>query len=168
MPETLSDDIPDELGEAVERVLRRACDADLTIATAESCTGGLLASLLTDVQGCSHAFECGFVVYTEAAKSQMLGVPGEMIGRHGAVSEEVARAMAEGALARSEADVALSVTGFAGPGGDDEEEGLVHLACARLGRETAHLERRYGAIGRGPIRIRSLCDAVAMIEGMLD
>ncbi|EYD74793.1 C-terminal domain protein of CinA type S [Rubellimicrobium mesophilum DSM 19309] len=96
MTETLSSDIPDTLQDAIERLLRTACDADLSLATAESCTGGLLASLLTDVQGCSHAFERGFVVYTEKAKQEMLGVAADLLEKHGAVSEPVARAMAEG------------------------------------------------------------------------
>ena len=167
MTETLSSDIPGDLAEAAERTLRRACDADLAIATAESCTGGLLASLLTDVQDCSHAFERGFVVYTEDAKTELLGVPPEMIDEHSAVSEPVARAMAEGALAHSQADVALAITGYAGPSRQGEE-GLVHLACARKGRETTHRERRYGDVGRGPVRIESLRDAMAMIEEALD
>lgn len=163
MTDTLPSDIPDDLTERVERLLRRACDADLSIATAESCTGGLLASLLTDVQGCSHAFERGFVTYAEAAKEQVLGVSRAMLDAHSAVSEPVARAMAEGALERSEADLALSVTGYAGPS-KEGEEGLVHLACARRGRETLAREEHYGAIGRGGVRLAALRTAVAMIE----
>lgn len=168
MTETLTEALPEDLVQAAERILRRACETDLTLASAESCTGGLLASLLTDVEGCSSAFERGFVVYTEHAKTQMLGVPPALIEEHTAVSEPVARAMAEGALERSEADVALSITGYAGPGAEDQEEGLVHLACARHDRRTIHREAHYGAIGRGGVRIEALRTAAEMIEEMLD
>lgn len=168
MTETLTDAMPDDLVEAAERILRRACEADLSLAAAESCTGGLLASLLTDVQGCSKAFERGFVVYTEHAKTQMLGVPPTLMEEHSAVSEPVARAMAEGALERSEADIALSITGYAGPGGENEEEGLVHLACARHDRPTIHREAHFGAVGRGKVRIEALRTAAEMIEEMME
>lgn len=167
MTETLSADVPDAVETAVYRLLRTACDAELKLSTAESCTGGLLASLLTDVDGCSHAFERGFVVYTEEAKQQMLGVPAELLERHGAVSEATARAMAEGALERSGADIALAITGFAGPAGPGDEEGLVHLACARRGRTTLHREMHYGPLGRGGIRIECLRTATEMIEEAL-
>lgn len=168
MTETLSSDIPATLEKAVDRVLRKACDADLKLATAESCTGGLLASLLTDVEGCSHAFERGFVTYTEDAKTEMLGVPPAMLDEHTAVSEPVARAMAEGALAHSSADIAVAITGYAGPTGGEGEEGLVHFACARRGQVTRHREAHYGEIGRGGVRLESLKAAVAMIEEMLE
>lgn len=166
MTETLSSDIPASLEATIHRLLKRACDADLMLATAESCTGGLLASLLTDVQGCSHAFERGFVTYTEEAKQEMLGVPANMLEKHGAVSESVARAMAEGAIEHSGADIAVSITGFAGPT-EEGEEGLVHFACARRGRDTIHREAHYGAIGRGGVRIESLKAAAEMIEEMM-
>lgn len=166
MTETLSSDIPDPLLTAIERLLTRACEAGLKLATAESCTGGLLASLLTDVLGCSHAFERGFVTYTDESKREMLGVPADILDMHGAVSEPVARAMAEGALANSWADVAVSITGFAGPS-EEGEEGLVHFACARSGRDTIHREAHYGAIGRGGVRVEALRTAVEMIEEML-
>ncbi|HVG49227.1 MAG TPA: CinA family protein [Rubellimicrobium sp.] len=167
MTETISNDIPAALEEAVGRLLKTACDADLKLATAESCTGGLLASLLTDVQGCSHAFERGFVTYTEEAKTEMLGVPPAMLEEHTAVSEPVARAMAEGALANSSADIAVAITGYAGPTGGEGEEGLVHLACARRGQVTRHREAHYGAVGRGAVRLESLKAATEMIEEML-
>jgi nicotinamide-nucleotide amidase len=167
MTETLSSDIPDTLQETIQRLLTTACKADLKLATAESCTGGLLASLLTDVQGCSHAFERGFVTYTEEAKQEMLGVPASLLDEHGAVSEPVARAMAEGALACSAANIAVSITGYAGPA-DNAEEGLVHFACARTGRDTIHREAHYGAIGRGGVRLESLRTAAEMIEEMLE
>lgn len=166
MTETISEDLPPGVEDGVERILRRACDMDLRIATAESCTGGLLASLLTDVLGCSHAFERGFVTYTDEAKHEMLGVPRDMLEAHGAVSGPVARAMAEGALRRSRAQVAVSITGYAGPA-EDGEEGLVHFACAREGRPTAHREAHFGPIGRGGVRRECLKAATAMIEEAL-
>jgi len=116
--ETLSPVLPNQVEEATRRLLAKACERELVLATAESCTGGMLASLLTDVQGMAHAFDRGFVTYSEAAKTEMLGVPAALIADKGAVSKEVALAMAEGALARSRAHIALAVTGFAdaGPG----------------------------------------------------
>jgi nicotinamide-nucleotide amidase len=166
--ETLSTELPAEVDAVVRRLLDVACRRRLRLATAESCTGGLIASLLTDVQGSSHAFERGFVVYTEAAKSDLLAVPPQMIQAEGAVSRAVAVAMAEGALANSRSDVALAVTGFAGPAGDAGEEGLVHLACARTGRETSWREMHFGAVGRGAVRLASVRTALAMIEEMLE
>jgi nicotinamide-nucleotide amidase len=117
--------------------------ANLKIATAESCTGGLIAGCLTEIAGSSDVVERGFVTYSNEAKIEMLGVPKMLITLHGAVSEQVARAMAEGALARSLADITISVTGVAGPGGGTKEKsvGLVHFACAGRGRPTvAHHE----------------------------
>ena len=163
VPETLTADLPPQVEKAVERILLKACDADLRLATAESCTGGLLASLLTDVDGCSHAFERAFIVYTDEAKREMLGVDAALLERHGAVSEPVARAMAEGALERSHADVAIAVTGFAGPTRRGEE-GLVHFACARRGGPTAHREERFGPLGRGGVRLACLETATEMLE----
>ncbi len=162
--ETLSPVLPDETEEATRRLLAKACDRDLILATAESCTGGMLASLLTDVQGVAHAFDRGFVTYTEEAKSEMLGVPPALIEEKGAVSREVALAMAEGALARSRANIALSITGFADSG---DEPGLVHFACARAGRVTAHREEHFGAGGRGATRVKCMKVAVEMMTEML-
>ena len=163
MTETLTADLSPDIEQAVERILRKVCDADLRLATAESCTGGLLASLLTDVDGCSHAFERAFVCYTDEAKREMLGVDAALLERHGAVSEPVARAMAEGALARSRADIAIAVTGFAGPT-KEGEEGRVHFACARRGRATVHREAHYGPLGRGGVRLECLRTATEMLE----
>jgi nicotinamide-nucleotide amidase len=168
MTETLTAELSPEVEKAVERILRRVCEADLRLATAESCTGGLLASLLTDVDGCSHAFERAFICYTDEAKREMLGVHAALLARHGAVSEPVARAMAEGALERSRADIAVAVTGFAGPTSGAGEEGLVHLACARRGRPTAHREMHYGPIGRGGVRLACLRTATEMLEKAVD
>jgi nicotinamide-nucleotide amidase len=162
--ETLSPVLPDAVEEATRRLLEKACERELVLATAESCTGGMLASLLTDVQGVAHAFDRGFVTYSSEAKSEMLGVPPELIAARGAVSKEVAVGMAEGALQRSRANIALAVTGFADRG---EEPGLVHFACARAGRITAHREEHFGPIGRGATRVECMRVAVEMMTEML-
>ena len=162
--ETLSPVLPNETEEATRRLLEKACERELSLATAESCTGGMLASLLTDVQGVAHAFDRGFVTYTNEAKNEMLGVPIELIAEKGPVSREVAIAMAEGALERSKANIALSVTGFADQG---EEPGLVHFGCARAGRTTAHREEHFGPVGRGATRVESLRVAIEMMTEML-
>ncbi len=162
--ETLSPVLPSATEEATRRLLEKACERDLVLATAESCTGGMLASLLTDVQGVAHAFDRGFVTYTNEAKSEMLGVSMDLLEERGAVSREVAVAMAEGALERSRANLALSITGFADKG---EEPGLVHFACARKGRKTAHREEHFGPIGRGATRIACMQVAVEMMTEML-
>ena len=162
--ETLSPVLPDETQEATRRLLQKASERGLRLATAESCTGGMLASLLTDVQGVAHAFERGFVTYTNEAKNEMLGVPMAAIEEKGAVSREVAVAMAEGALARSRANIALSITGFADRG---DEPGLVHFGCARAGRVTAHREEHFGPGGRGATRVKCMKVAVEMMTEML-
>ena len=138
----------------------------LTVATAESCTGGLVAALLTAIPGSSDVVDRGFVTYSNAAKTAMLGVPAALIARDGAVSESVARAMAEGAVAASAADVSVALTGVAGPGGGSAAKpvGLVHLAAARRGGPTLHLERRYGDLGRAAIREAAVRDALDLIE----
>jgi nicotinamide-nucleotide amidase len=162
--ETLSPVLPNETEEATRRLLQKASERDLRLVTAESCTGGMLASLLTDVQGVAHAFERGFVTYTNEAKNEMLGVPMALIEEKDAVSREVAIAMAEGALARSRAHIALSITGFADAG---DEPGLVHFGCARAGRATAHREERFGPGGRGATRVKCMKVAVEMMTEML-
>ncbi|MCP8938179.1 nicotinamide-nucleotide amidohydrolase family protein [Alsobacter sp. SYSU M60028] len=138
----------------------------LRVATAESCTGGLVAGALTAVAGSSDVVERGFVTYSNESKTELLGVPAALIAAHGAVSEAVARAMAEGAVARSRADVAVAITGIAGPGGgsDAKPVGLVHLAAARRGGATIHLERRYGDLGRAGIREAAVADALDLLE----
>jgi nicotinamide-nucleotide amidase len=162
--ETLSPVLPNETEEATRRLLQKASERGLMLATAESCTGGMLASLLTDVQGVAHAFERGFVTYTNDAKHEMLGVPLALIEEKGAVSEEVAIAMAEGALANSRAHIALSITGFADAG---DEPGLVHFGCARAGRRTMHREEHFGPGGRGATRVACMKVAVEMMTEML-
>jgi len=164
MSETLEPALPKELDEQAERVMRRLCDEKLCVATAESCTGGLLASLLTDIEGCGHGFDRGFVTYSGEAKKELLGLAADKVEENEAVNATVARDMAEGALNRSKADISLSVTGFAGPAGPDDEEGLVFMACARRGRLTRIEERHYGPIGRGAVRIEALKTLLDMLE----
>jgi nicotinamide-nucleotide amidase len=167
LSETLEDALPDHLDEQAERLMHRVCDLELTVATAESCTGGMLAALLTDIEGASHGFERGFVTYTEESKAELLGIDPDILEHNEAVSEVVARAMAEGALSRSRADLALGITGFAGPAGRDHEQGLVHVALARRGRPTIHREEHFGAIGRGPVRVKSLKAMLDLLEQAL-
>ncbi|SFD63575.1 CinA family protein [Methylobacterium sp. 13MFTsu3.1M2] len=140
-----------------------------TVATAESCTGGLVAGLLTAVPGSSAVLERGFVTYSNDAKAEAIGVPIDLIRRHGAVSEPVARAMAAGALAASRASVAVAITGIAGPGGGSAEKpvGLVHFGLSRRDGETRHLERRYGDLGRAGIRRAAVADALGLLEDAL-
>jgi len=151
-------------------LLAKYREAGLKIATAESCTGGLVAGLLTEIPGSSDVVERGFVAYSNAAKKQLLGVAAEALAAHGAVSEATARAMAEGALAASLADVAVSVTGVAGPGGGTTMKpvGLVWFACARRGFATVHREERFGDIGRGKVRVASVRVALALLAAALE
>ena len=155
----------DEILDEARRVLELCRKRNLLLATAESCTGGLIAGALTEIAGSSDVVERGFVTYSNEAKATMLGVPRETIERHGAVSEEVARAMAEGALAHSSAHLAVSVTGIAGPGGGSARKpvGLVHFGCAAKGRALRHVERRFGDVGRGEVRRLSVLVALAML-----
>jgi len=164
MTETLAPVLPDDLDRRAERLMKRICDEGLKVATAESCTGGLLASLLTDVEGAGHGFDRGFVTYDAKAKQELLGLPADLVERNEAVTAAVAHAMAQGALQNSKADIALSVTGFAGPGAPDAEEGLVHFACARRGRPALLREEHFGPLGRGPIRLKALEVLLAMLE----
>ena len=156
--------IPDDVLALAQSVLEDACARDLTLATAESCTGGLLASLLTDVEGASHAFDRGFVVYSKQAKCELLGIAPEVVDRCNAVTREVAEAMASGALAGSHADVALGITGFAGPGAPEDEPGLVHLGCAARDGYRAHRECHFGDVGRGEVRNAALRVALEMLR----
>jgi len=149
------------VGESVLSACRRQ---GLRLGTVESCTGGLIAALLTSVSGASDVLDRGFVTYANMAKTSLVGVPEEMLARHGAVSEEVARAMAEGALAPGTVDVAVSVTGIAGPGGGSSEKpvGLVHMATARARFETLH--RRHLFEGdREQIRLQAVRAALELL-----
>ena len=140
-----------------------------TVATAESCTGGLVAATLTAIPGSSDVFERGFVTYSNSAKSEMLGVPVWLIERHGAVSEDVARAMAGGALTHSRAGLAVAVTGIAGPdGGTDEKPiGLVHFAAGRRDEPIRHERVLFGNLGRAEIRRRSVEQALLLLLSLL-
>jgi nicotinamide-nucleotide amidase len=168
MSETLEPALPDHLDQQAERLMRRLCDRELTVATAESCTGGMLAALLTDIEGAGHGFDRGFVTYSKEAKTDLLGIEPSLLEHNEAVSEVVARAMAEGALNRSKAEIALGVTGFAGPAGPGHEEGLVHFALARRGARTVHREEHFGAVGRGAVRVKSLNTMLDMLEQALE
>jgi nicotinamide-nucleotide amidase len=138
------------------------------LATAESCTGGLIAAALTEIAGSSDVVDRGFVTYSNAAKAEMLGVPAALIGQHGAVSDPVARAMAEGAIRHSAADLAVSVTGIAGPGGGTAEKpvGLVYLGVARRGGEVS-AERQVFSGDRRAIRLRTVERALALLHGLI-
>jgi nicotinamide-nucleotide amidase len=156
--------LPDDIEQAARALLDLACARDLAIVTAESCTGGLLASLLTDVEGASSAFERGFVVYTDEAKCELLAIDPGVVKGCGAVSAETAEAMVRGALARSHGDIAVSITGFAGPAGPDDEPGLVHFACMARGGEPVRREEHFGDIGRGPVRLAALRVALDLLR----
>ena len=152
--------------EQASRLLDLCRSKGILIATAESCTGGLVAGALTEVPGSSDVVERGFVTYSNAAKSQMLGVPEDLIARHGAVSEAVARAMAEGALRHSGASLAVAVTGIAGPGGGSafKPVGLVHFAASANWGASLHSEQRFGDLGRFEIRQCAVAQALTMLE----
>ena len=150
------------------RLLDLARAAGATIATAESCTGGLIAGAITDIAGSSDVFDRGFVTYSNAAKTEMLGVPPEAIHDHGAVSEEVARAMAEGALSHSDATLAVAVTGIAGPGGSEHKpEGRVCFGLAGKGIPTRTETVDFGAIGRDRVRRSTVEHAIGLLIGSL-
>ena len=150
-------------------VLTAARAQGVMIATAESCTGGLVAAALTDIPGSSDVVERGFVTYSNAAKSEMLGVPEALIRDHGAVSAEVAGAMALGALKHSRAGLAVSITGVAGPGGGTATKpvGLVHFAIAAADGRVNRVERRFGALSRASIRKKAVITALSLLEEML-
>ena len=149
-------------------ILARARANGLRIASAESCTGGMVAAALTDTPGSSDVFERGFVTYSNAAKAEMLGVGETTLAAHGAVSEEVAREMAQGALARSQADLAVAVTGIAGPGGSEHKpEGRVCFALARKDRPTGCETVEFGPLGRDAVRRASVERALTLLHEAL-
>lgn len=160
---------PPDLLLRAQQLLDSSRAQGLRIATAESCTGGLIAALLTEIPGSSDVFGRGFVTYSNQAKQDMLGVPAATLRQHGAVSEAVARLMAEGAVRNSTAQLSVAVTGIAGPGGGSEEKpvGLVHIAVARAGEPTIHRECRFGDIGRGEIRLKSVETALEMLQSLV-
>jgi nicotinamide-nucleotide amidase len=141
----------------------------LKIATAESCTGGLVAGALTEIPGSSAVVDRGFVAYSNPAKTEMLGVDAALIARDGAVSQSVACAMAEGALTHSAADLAVAITGIAGPDGGTAEKpvGLVHFAAVRRGKPTVHRERRFTEKGRSAIRLAAAREALELLRSLL-
>ena len=157
---------PDRLRNLAMLILDDAEQARLRICTAESCTGGLVAALFTDIPGSSTVFERGFVTYSNRAKEEMLGVPGDVLADYGAVSEPVARMMAEGALEASRANIAVAITGVAGPGGGTRMKpvGTVHVACARENRAVVHEMLQVGDIGREGVRMAAVECALNLIQ----
>ncbi len=157
---------PPDLIARAAALLAKCGEAGLKVAAAESCTGGLVAGLMTEIPGSSAVVERGFVVYSNEAKEELLGVSLETLRAHGAVSERTAREMAEGALAASRADLAVSVTGVAGPDGGTlaKPVGLVWFACARRGAATVAREARFGDIGRTEVRLASVEVALELLE----
>ena len=155
---------PDDIQTQAAAVVAASLTRGVMLATAESCTGGLVAGALTAIPGSSAALDRGFVTYSNEAKHDMLGVPADQISANGAVSEPVARAMAEGAVARSRARLAVSITGIAGPGGgsDDKPVGLVHFAVADA-RGVHHEAHRFGDIGRESVRLASVRVALRLL-----
>ena len=163
-------DLPDNASDLIDRaieVLELAEKRNVSIATAESCTGGLLASLLTDQRGLGKWFDRGFVVYTPKAKQEMLGVNAATIEQYGVVSEPVAKELARNALDRSAAGVAVGITGFAGPGGPGDETGRVHLAVCAEGGRVIHRECHFGDCGRDKTRALAAGAALDMLETAL-
>ena len=160
---------PKDLAEQASALLQSCRKAGVKVATAESCTGGLIAGCLTEIAGSSDVVDRGFITYSNEAKNVMLDVPMRLIERHGAVSEPVARTMAEGALNHSLAVLSVAVTGVAGPGGGTvgKPVGLVHLACAKRGGETRHRAERYGDLGRSGIREATIRTAMEMLMEQL-
>jgi len=158
----------DELRAAASAVLAAARVRGLTIATAESCTGGLVAGALTEIAGSSDVFDRGFVTYSNTAKQQVLGVPADILREHGAVSRETAEAMARGALGKAKVDIVVAITGVAGPGGGTPEKpvGLVHFAASTRAGALTHHEARYGDIGRAEVRQKSVLQALMMLKEM--
>jgi nicotinamide-nucleotide amidase len=149
-------------------LVARARATGAVIVTAESCTGGMVAAAITDIAGASNVFDRGFVTYSNAAKEAMLGVRRATLAAHGAVSEEVAREMAEGALARSAATLAVAVTGIAGPGGSEfKPEGRVCFALAAAGRPTRTETVEFGAPGRAAVRALARDHALALLMSAL-
>jgi nicotinamide-nucleotide amidase len=158
--------IDEHLRAAAVAVLNLCRERKLMVVTAESCTGGLVAGCLTEVPGSSDVVERGFVTYSNDAKQEMLGVGADILREHGAVSRAAAEAMAQGAIARSRAHLAVSVTGVAGPGGGTPAKpvGLVHFAAAARDGRLIQREQRYGEIGRSEIRRASVLEALDLLR----
>jgi nicotinamide-nucleotide amidase len=162
--------LDDEVKKAATALLEICKQKKLTVATAESCTGGLLAAVLTDIPGSSTMVERGFVTYSNDAKQQMLGVPPMILERYGAVSKETAEAMVKGALAHAKVELAISITGIAGPTGamPGKPIGLVHFAAASRSGRLVHHDRKFGDLGRSEVRRRSVLQALAMLQELAE
>ncbi|MEH7837135.1 MULTISPECIES: CinA family protein [Rhizobium] len=160
---------PQDIVSTAETIIRDFTAAGLMVSTAESCTGGLIAGALTEISGSSAVVDRGFVTYTNSAKMEMLGVQAETLSRFGAVSEETARQMVHGALFRSRAEIAVAVTGIAGPGGGSAEKpvGLVHLAAKSRAGTLIHRKMLYGDIGRSEVRLATIRTALEMVRSLL-
>ncbi|WP_313526868.1 CinA family protein [Shinella sp.] len=156
---------PEDIEETARRIVADFTEKKLLIATAESCTAGLIAGAVTEIPGSSNVFDRGFVTYSNEAKREMIGVANATLKAHGAVSRPTALEMAQGAIGNSGANISIAVTGIAGPGGGTEEKpvGLVHLAAARTGYETLHREMHYGDIGRNAVRLATVRTALEML-----
>ncbi|MBY5817477.1 CinA family protein [Rhizobium leguminosarum] len=159
---------PHDIISTAEAIIRDFTAAELMVSTAESCTGGLIAGALTEISGSSAVVDRGFVTYTNSAKIEMLGVQAETLLHFGAVSEETARQMVHGALFRSRADIAVAVTGIAGPGGGSAEKpvGLVHLAAKSRAGALVHRKMLYGDIGRSDVRLATIRTALEMVRSL--
>ncbi|MBY5608813.1 CinA family protein [Rhizobium leguminosarum] len=159
---------PQDIISTAEAIIRDFTAAGLMVSTAESCTGGLIAGALTEISGSSAVVDRGFVTYTNSAKIEMLGVQAETLSRFGAVSEETARQMVHGALFRSRAEIAVAVTGIAGPGGGSAEKpvGLVHLAAKSRAGALVHRKMLYGDIGRSEVRLAAIRTALEMVRSL--
>jgi nicotinamide-nucleotide amidase len=162
--------LDEELGNRATALLDLCKSKHLMVVTAESCTGGLVAAALTNIAGSSAVIDRGFVTYTNEAKQEMIGVPASTIDQHGAVSRETAEAMAKGALAHAAADLAVSVTGIAGPSGGTPGKpvGLVHFAAASRGGQLLHEECRFGDVGRTEVRRKAARQAIAMLTKLAE
>ena len=160
----------EDLRAAAAAVLEACRARGLKVVTAESCTGGLVAGALTEIAGSSDVVDRGFVTYSNEAKQQMLGVPAATIETHGAVSRETAEAMARGALGSANADLAVAITGIAGPGGGSPGKpvGLVHFVAASRSGALTHAEMRYGDIGRSAVRHQSVLHALTMLKELAE
>ncbi len=157
---------PEDIENKARTLIAALSKRGLMVATAESCTGGLIAGALTEIPGSSSVVDRGFVTYSNDAKMQMLGVDPATLAAHGAVSRQTAIEMARGALSHSQAAIAVAVTGIAGPGGGSQEKpvGLVHLVAASRGGSVLHREMRYGDIGREAVRMATVRTALDMLE----
>lgn len=160
---------PKPLLQQAEEIIERARSQSVSIASAESCTAGLVSGCLSEIAGASDVLACGFVVYGNEAKERLLGVSPTLLKTHGAVSKEVVRAMALGALEKGCVDTAVAVTGIAGPGGSTigKPVGLVHFACATRDGDVSHRERRFGDVGRHEVRLASVAEALTMLSECL-